>query len=74
MVLIKIDSNCILVEAMSSRNDEEMKRAYLVLLQRLKRAGVVPTKHVLDNEISHNMKELIKDTCKLELVPPDCHR
>ena len=74
MILIEIDSNCILVEAMSSQNDEEMKRAYLVLLQRLKRAGVVPTKHVLDNEISHNMKDLIKDTCKLELVPPDCHR
>ena len=51
-----------------------MQRAYLALLQRLKRAGVVPTKHVLDNEVSDSMKDLIRDSCKLELVPPDCHR
>ena len=40
----------------------------------LQRAGVTTTKHVLDNECSHKLKELIRGTCKLELVPPGCHR
>ena len=74
MILVEIDSNAVLVEPMSSRKDAEMQRAYLALLQRLKRAKVVPTKHVLDNECSNSMKNLIRDTCKLELVPPYCHR
>ena len=76
MVMVEIDSNAILVEPMTSRKDAEMIRAYDALLSRLRRAGIVPIKHVLDNEISDNMKEHIKDTCKMqvELVPPGCHR
>jgi hypothetical protein len=76
MVMVEIDSNAILVEPMKSRKDEEMIRAYNTLLLRLKRAGIVPKKHVLDNEVSVNMKNHIRDTCKfeMELVPPGCHR
>jgi len=76
MVMVEIDSNAILVEPMKSRKDEEMIRAYNALLLRLKRAGIVPKKHVLDNEVSENMKNHIRDTCKInmELVPPGCHR
>ena len=76
MVMVEIDSNAILVEPMKSRKDAEMIRAYESLLLRLKRAGIVPKKHVLDNEVSENMKNHIRDTCKLdmELVPPGCHR
>ena len=51
-----------------------MQRAYLALLERVKAAGFTPKKHVLDNECSTAMKELICQTCKLELVPPYCHR
>ena len=51
-----------------------MQRAYLALLNRLKSVRVVPKKHVLDNECSDAMKELIRETCELELVPPGCHR
>ena len=51
-----------------------MQRAYLALLKRLKSVQVVPKKHVLDNECSDAMKELIRETCELELVPPGCHR
>ncbi len=42
----------------------------------LKWAGIVPKKHVLDNEVSENMKNHICDRWKLdiELVPPGCHR
>jgi hypothetical protein len=53
-----------------------MIRANNALLLQLKRASIVPKKHVLDNEVSENMKKHIRDTCKLdmELVPPGCHR
>ena len=43
---------------------------------RLKLAGIVPKKHVLDNEVSEAMKEIIRHECKMEmeLVPTGCHR
>ena len=71
MVLVEIDSNAILVEPMKSRKDAEMIRAYDVLVQRLQQTNIHPRKHVLDNEISENMKQHIKDKYKfeLELVP-----
>ena len=76
MVMVEIDSNAILVEPMKSRKDAEMVRAYRVMMARLKRAGIVPKKHIMDNEVSENMKNIIRDDCKmeLELVPPGCHR
>eukprot|EP00956_Cyclotella_meneghiniana_P021291 scaffold38589_cov41-Cyclotella_meneghiniana.AAC.1 len=76
MVMVEIDSNAILVEPLKSRKDAEMIRAYGALVKRLQRAGVHPKKHVLDNEISENMKEHIRDKYKfnLELVPPGCHQ
>merc|ERR1712155_310154 len=60
---------------MKSRKDKEMICAYKVLVQRPKRAKIIPCKHVLDNEVSENMKELIRSTynMELELVPPGCH-
>jgi hypothetical protein len=60
MVLVEIDSNAILVEPMKSRNDSKMIRAYDAIVQRLLRAGMQPKKHVLDNEISENMKQHIR--------------
>jgi hypothetical protein len=76
MVLVEINSNAILVEPMKSRKDAEMIQAYSALILRLKRAGIIPKKHVLDNKVSKNMKNHICDTCKMnmELVPPGCHR
>ncbi len=74
--MVEIDSNAILVEPMKNRKDAEMIRAYNALLLRLRRAGIVSKKHVLDNEVSENIKNHICDSCKLdmELVLPDCHR
>ena len=76
MVMVEIDSNAILVEPMKSRKDAEMIRAYTALLARLKQAGIIPKKHVLDNEVSEKMKNIIRDEhhMQLELVPPGCHR
>jgi hypothetical protein len=54
MVLVEIDSNTMLVKPMQSRKDAKMIPAYDALLTRLKRAGITPTKHVIDNEISEN--------------------
>ncbi len=74
MTMVEIDSSAILVEALKDRSKEELTRAYLVLLQRLKKAGIIPKKHVMDNEISELMRDTIEKECKLELVPPGCHR
>ena len=43
---------------------------------RLKLAGIVPKKHVLDNEVSEAMKDVIRTEYKMEmeLVPPGCRR
>jgi hypothetical protein len=52
MVMVEINSNAILLEPMKSREDAEMIRAYDTLLDQLKRAGIVPKKHILDNKVS----------------------
>ena len=69
--MVKIDSNAILVEPINSRNDHELARAYRVLMKRLQHTGIVPKKHILDNEVSEAMKTIIKDKYKMamELVP-----
>ena len=73
--MVEIDSNAILVEPINSRNDHKLARAYRVLMTRLQQAGIVPKKHILDNEVSEAMKTIIKDEYKMamELVPPGCH-
>jgi hypothetical protein len=76
MVTVEIDSNAILVEPLKCRKDTELVRSYNTLLLQLPQAGIVPQKHVMDNEISETMKNHIHDKCKLtsELVLPGCHR
>ncbi len=59
MVLIELDSNAILVEAMKNRSSTEMIRAYQVLVDRLRSAGIQPKMHLLDNECSADFKERI---------------
>ena len=73
--MVKIGSNAILVEPLKSRKDAKLTCAYHALVIRLKNAGIVPHKHVLNNEVSAAMKEVICDKykMKMELVPPGCH-
>jgi hypothetical protein len=75
MIMVEINSSAILVEPMKSQKDAEMIQAYNALLLCLQQAGIVPKKHVMDNKVSENMKNHIKDNCRLtvELVPPGCH-
>ena len=58
---------------MKNRTNEVITCAKQALLKRLQRAGVTTKKHVLDNEYSTQLKELIQDTCKLDLMLPGCH-
>ena len=74
MVMVEIDSSAILVEPMKNRTVEEMTRAYLHLLSCIKQAVVVTLKHVMDNEVSEVLREMIEKDCTLELVPPGCYR
>ncbi len=57
MVLIKIDSNAILVEAMKNRLAGETIRAYQAFVERLRSAGLTPKMHILDNKCSTEFKE-----------------
>ena len=59
--MVEIDSNAILVEPLKIRKDSKLTRAYHVLVMRLKNAGIVPRKHVLNNEVLQAMKEVIRD-------------
>ena len=61
MVMVDIDRNAILVEPLKSRNDAELTQAYRTMMIRLKQAGIVPRKHILDNEVSEGTKTIIRD-------------
>ena len=74
MVMVEIDSSNILVEPLKSKESEETQEAYLGLIGQLKKAGLAPKKHVMDNEVSKALKECITEECQLELVPLGCHR
>ena len=66
--MVEIDSNAILVEPMKSRKDAEMVRAYKVMMARLKITGIVPKKHIMDNEVSENMKNISEMTARWSLI------
>jgi hypothetical protein len=74
MVLIELDSNTILVEAMENRTAGKMIRAYQTLLDHLHSAGIQPKMHLLDHECSVEFKERIKlNKMKYQLIPPNNH-
>ena len=61
MVMVEIDSNAILVDPLKNRTVTELIRSYRATMLRLKRAGIVPQKNILDNEVSTKMKTIIRD-------------
>ncbi|KAL7529670.1 hypothetical protein ACHAWF_003074 [Thalassiosira exigua] len=76
LVTVEIDSSAILIKPIKSRSDDELKRGYRSIKHSLNRANVFPKKHVVDNEVSEQMKDMIWDEFKmqLKLVLPVCHR
>ena len=75
MVLYEIDLNVILVDGMQDKTSSEMVAAYLILVARLEEKVFEPKLHILDNEISREIKQAIKDNdMEYQLVPPHDHR
>ena len=69
MVMVAIDSNTVLTTTLKNKSDKQQRLVYLALIKRLKQAGVEVKKHVMGNEGSDKMKELIKSEYLLELAP-----
>ena len=67
MVIVDINSNSILVKPINSRKDTELTRAYLTMMLRLRRAEIIPKKHILDNEVSESLKTIIQDEYKMKI-------
>ena len=74
MVFVKIDTSTILVEPLKHCLADELMISYQKLLDWVRKAGSLLTKHIMDNKVSEALKEAIEDKCKLELVPPGCHQ
>ena len=71
MVLVELDGNAIMVEAMQNQTSGEMIRAYQTLVDRLKECGIEPKMHIWDNECSAEFKKQIKNNkMEYQLVPP----
>ena len=75
MSMCEMNSNAILSKPINSRDSGKLVQLYWVLLRFLKKAVLNPKKHVLDNEISSEFKEAIKNyDMDYELVPKGQHR
>ena len=75
MVLYDFDSDVIDATAIKSRKTEDLIEGYEKLYQHLKEGGIQPVLHKLDNEVSKQMIDAIKENnLKYQLVPPGDHR
>jgi hypothetical protein len=75
MMVVEVDGNYIDAEPMKNKSAGSMIKAYLALWTCLTATGVIqPMTHILNNEISTELKAGIKKNCTLQLVPPDNHR
>ena len=61
MVMVETDSNIVLVEPINKCTDAELTRSYHAMMLQLKQAGIIPQEHILDNEVSNEMKTIIRD-------------
>ena len=66
MVMVDIDSNAILVDPHKNHTYAELTKSYRAMMLRLKRASIVPQKHILDNEVSTVIKTIIRDEYKMK--------
>jgi hypothetical protein len=75
MVIVELDSSTILLETMKNCTSSKMIRAYQLLKDRLKTAGIKLKRHVLDNKFSNDFKvAILKNKMIYQLVPPHNHR
>ena len=75
MILYDFDSNAILARAIKSQKKEDLIAGFTYLHKQLTDAGIHPVLHKLDNEVSGDLIEEIKE-CKMDfqLSPPGNHR
>jgi len=75
MVAIHIDANYITMKPMKNRTEMQMIPAYQRKVDKLKAAGLIMKKHILDDENSKVFKEVIKsNNIEYDLVLPGGHR
>jgi hypothetical protein len=75
MVIVEVDGNYIDAEPMKNRSPGFMVKTYQTLWKRITETGSIkPTTHLLDNEVSAELKEAIGNNCTIQLTPPDNHR
>ena len=69
------DSNAILAEPIKSRSSADLTTAWQKCHAILASKNIASTMHVLDNEISNEMRQAINDTgTTVQRVPPNIHR
>ena len=69
MIMTHIDSSAVRAELMENCSTKEMIKAYCALLAKLRRVEALP-----DNECSADLKEVIREIYKLQLMPPGNYR
>merc|ERR1712086_715594 len=75
MILVEIDQNIIISEPIRLQKAGELTKAYQALMKRLKRKGITPKNHILDNECSQELKDaILENEAEYELVPKGQHR
>ena len=70
------DSNNVLAEPMKNSKKSSQIKAITIFIQKLKAAGLRPTFHILDNELSTYLIEFLVTDEKItvQLAPARCHR
>ena len=70
-----LDSNHIFAKLMKDRKKESQIQVVSNIIQRLKRAGLKPTFHVLDNKVSGDLITFLEDQyVRVQLAPAGYHR
>ena len=75
MILWEIDHSTTISKPICSRTPEESIKTYHTLMRQLKRRGGAPKKHILDNECSQELRDvIITNEVEYEVMPKDQHR
>jgi hypothetical protein len=75
MVIHNVDSNSSWVEALKDNTGGKLILARARALEQMRKAGIIPTHQVMDNQASAAYKKAIGDSdMTYELVPPDNHQ
>ena len=74
MITVEVETNTTLVNSLKNRNDTNIQRGYITLLNRIRATYINPEFHILDNACSDIMENLIQQHCAHELVPPHFHQ